>query len=448
MRKKRIQRLAVFVCSAVLTLSAADMALASTINDDEAGAPAQAASQRAPILGADLFFANDISPLIAAWQDKQQGDEMAAAFAQAGLRSLRFSSHGYYSARSAQATESVKAENKLTNQYPWFALDDYVDFIAAHDFTTVFGVNVEEGPQAAFDAVQKFLSRGLQSKLVAVELSNEPWLNHRPWQPEDYAARAADVIERLTPLGVRFALPLTVGNDNNTPTKLSDTVWNTRMMQALTKRIDLKSRTDIYGVLHLYSGGVRARSVDYFNQIVRPFAPRMRYLVTEFNIRLSLEGNPHLTNKYAMELARKLADVMRRPEIEAMYIHAVPYHSVLYWANRRGRVTVVGLHDERLTGEALSRGWHLTPTGRVYAFYSRLAWNGDVMDYHGGDKQSYWAVRSSDGRVVITLLNDSDKATKKKIKIAGREMTLNAPPRAIVSFDTNGQEIERLALPY
>jgi hypothetical protein len=448
MRKRNIQRLAAFVCSAMLMLFASNVASVSTSDGAKASAPAQAAGQRAPILGADLFFANDISPLIAAWQDKQQGDEMAAALAQAGVRSLRFSSHGYYSARGAQATESVKAENKLTNQYPWFPLDNYVDFIAMHDFTTVFGINVEEGPQAAFDAVQKFLNRGLQAKLVAVELSNEPWLNHRPWQPEEYAARAADVIERLTPLGVRFALPLTGGNDNNTPTKLSDTVWNTRMLAALTKRIDLKGRADIYGVLHLYSRGVRARTVDYFNQIVRPFAPRMRYLVTEFNIRLSLEGNPHLTNKYAMEFARKLADVMSRPEIEAMYVHAVPYHSVLYWANRRGRVTVVGLRDDRLTGEALNRGWHLTPTGRVYAMYSRLAWNGDVLDYHGGDKQSYWAVRSNAGRVVVTLSNDSDKATKKKIKIAGREMTLNAPPRAIVSFDTNGQEIERLVLPY
>ena len=247
---------------------------------------------------------------------------------------------------------------------------------------------------------------------------------------------------------VRFALPLTVGNDNNTPTKLTDTVWNTRMLQALTKRIDLASRPDIYGVLHLYSGGMRGKSVDYFNQVVRPFAPRMRYLVTEFNIRLSLEGNPHLTNKYAMEMARKLADVMRRPEIEAMYIHAVPYHSVLYWANRRGRVTVVGLADELLKGEALNRGWHLTPAGRVYDFYSRLAWNGDLLDYHGGDQQSYWAVRASDGRTIITLLNDDDRATKKKLKVAGRELTLAAPPRAIVSFDTSGQEIERLVLPY
>lgn len=47
----------------------------------------------------------------------------------------------------------------------------------------------------------------------------------------------------------------------------------------------------------------------------------MRYVVTELNIRLSLKGNPHLTNKYAMEFARKLADVMSRSEIEAMYTH-------------------------------------------------------------------------------------------------------------------------------
>jgi hypothetical protein len=434
MRQRSTRRLAALVCSLVLMLAAS------------ARAPAQPATQRAPVLGADLLFADTFSPLIDAWHDKQQGDEMAAAFASAGLKSLRFSSHGYYSARGDEATRQVKAENKLTNQYPWFPLDDYVDFIAMHDFTTVLGINVEEGPEAAYEAVQKFLKRGLQTKLVAVELSNEPWLNYRPWQPEEYAARAAEVIERLTPLGVRFALPLTVGNDNNTPTRLTDTAWNTRMLTALTRRIDLKNRTDILGVLHLYSGGVRARSVDFFNQIVHPFAPRMRYLVTEFNIRLSLEGNPHLTNKYAMELARKLADVMSRPEIEAMYIHGVPYHSVLYWANRKGRATVIGQRDKRLADEALTRGWHLTPTGRVYGFYSRLAWNGDVLDYHGGDRQSYWAVRASDGRTVVTLLNDSDKVTKKKVKVAGRAMTLNAPPRAIVSFDTNAQEIERLVL--
>ena len=131
-----------------------------------------------------------------------------------------------------------------------------------------------------------------------------------------------------------------------------------------------------------------------------------------------------------------------------MYTHAVPYHSVLYWTDRKGRSTIIGRRDKQLIGEALTRGWHLTPTGRVYGLYSRLAWNGDVLLYQGDGKQSYWAVRASDGRTVVTLLNDSNNAARKKLKIAGRELTLTAPPRAIVSFDVEGRELERLMLPY
>jgi hypothetical protein len=218
------------------------------------------------------------------------------------------------------------------------------------------------------------------------------------------------------------------------------------MLRALSTRVDLKNRSDIYGVLHLYSRGVRAGSIKIFNDAVKPFAPRMRYLVTEFNIRLSLEGNPHLTNKYAMEFARKLADVMSEPDIEAMYVHSVPYHSIMYWANGRKDATVTGRRDPRLRGEALSRGWHLTPAGRVYQFYSRLAWNGDVIAYKGGDKQSYWAVRSSEGRVIVTFLNDSDKQANKKVRVAAEELSLSVPPRSIASFDLEGKEIERLSL--
>ena len=96
----------------------------------------------------------------------------------------------------------------------------------------------------------------------------------------------------------------------------------------------------------------------------------------------------------------------------------------------------------------MSRGWHMTPTGKVYELYSRLAWNGDVVEYHGGDKQSYWAVTTPAGGVVITLINDSDKATRKKANVDGREMSLSAPPRSIVCFDLNGKEIERLLLSY
>lgn len=407
---------------------------------------AQATSRRAPVLGADMTYADSPHVLIEGWQDKQKGDAMTEAFKTAGIKSLRFSPHGFYSPRGPEETAAVSAENKLTNQFPWFPLDDYINYIAATDFTSVVGVNVEEGPDVAEDMIQKFLKRGLQSKVVAVELSNEPWLNHRPWMPEEYAARAADVIERLTPLGVRFGLPLTAGKERNTPTKLSDDEWNSRMLRALSARVDLKNRSDIYGVLHLYSRGVRAGSVKIFNEAVKPFAPRMRYLVTEFNIRLSLEGNPHLGDKYAMEFARKLADVMSEPDVEAMYVHSVPYHSVMYWANGRKNATIVGARDPRLTGEDLARGWHLTPAGKVYQLYSRLAWNGDVIVYKGGDKQSYWAVRAGDGRTVVTLLNDGDKQVNKKVKVAGGELVLNAPPRSIVCFDENGQRVESLSL--
>ena len=395
-----------------------------------------------------MSFASTPSPLIEGWLDKDKGDAMALAFKQSGVTSLRFLFGGLYSPRGPEATARVKAENKATNQYAWFPLDAYVDFIATHDFTTIVGVNVEEGPEAAREAVEKFLARGLKSKIVAIELSNEPWLNYRPWQPEDFAARAAEVIDALTPLNVQFALPLTLGSDNNTPTKLSDNEWVTRMLRALSRRIDLNGRRDIYGVLHLYSKGVRGGTVDGFNKVVRPFAPNMRYLVTEFNIRLGLEGNPHLTNKYAMEFARRLADVMSRPEIEAMYTHSVPSHSILYWSNGRKFATVVGGRDDKLTGDAMSRGWHMTPTGKVYELYSRLAWNGEMLEYHGGDALSYWAVRSSAGRLVITMINDSGKAAKKKAKLDGRDINLIASPRSIVCFDVNGSEIERLLLPY
>jgi hypothetical protein len=453
MKTKKMRLLVTLsLCCSVLTPSARASAQArvsavaeKTASSNEAS---QAPSHRAPVLGTDMSFADGPHVLIEAWQSKEKGEALTAAFKSAGVRSVRFLPGGLYSPRGPEATRAIKAENKLTNEYPWFPLESYIDYIAANDFTSVVGINVEEGPDVALEMIEKFIERGLKSKIVAVELSNEPWLNPRPWMPEEYAARAADAIERLTPLGVRFALPLTVGKERKTPTKLSDNEWNSRMLRALSARIDLKNRSDIYGVLHLYARGVRAGSIKIFNDAVKPFAPRMRYLVTEFNIRLGLEGNPHLGNKYAMEFARKLADVMSEPDVETMYVHSVPYHSIMYWANGRKTATIIGSRDPRITGKDLSRGWHLTPAGRVYEFYSRLAWNGDVIAYKGGDRQSYWAVRADDSRVIVTLLNDSDKQVNKRLKVAGEELSLSAPPRSIVCFDQNAKEIERLLLPY
>jgi hypothetical protein len=371
---------------------------------------------------------------------------MATAWSNTGLRTLRFCFGGIYSPRGPEATARVKQENKTTNEFPWFPFSRYVEFIAANKFTTIVAINVEEGPAVAAEVVQSFVDRGAREKLVAIELSNEPHLNHRPWLPEEYASRAADVIERLTPNGLRFALPLTVGKDRNTPTKLSHDEWNSRMMRALASRIDLKTRSDIYGVLHLYSGGVRAKSIEFFNKAVRQFAPKMRYLVTEFNIRLGLEGNPHLTNSYAMEFARKLAELMAEPDIEAMYVHSVPYHSILYWSNGRRIATVVGQRDSRLSGAELSRGWHQTPAGKVYRLYSTLSWNGRVLAFGGSARQRYWAVQDERGRMVVTLLNDDGKSTKKKVKLQGMELVLSAPRRSIVCFNRDGTEIERLSL--
>jgi hypothetical protein len=407
-----------------------------------------APSHRAPVLGADLVWADGPHVLVEAWQNKALGDALYEALQMGGVRSLRMSFHGMYSHRSEAASAKIKAENRMTNQYPWFPLADFSNYIAAYDITTVVGVNVEEGAEVAAEAISQFTGNGMQAKLLAVELSNEPWLNHRPWQPEEYAARAADVIERLTPVGVKFALPLTVGDSRNTPTKLSDTEWNTRMMRALSSRIDLKNREDIYGVLHLYAGGVRAKSVEFFNRIVRPFAPKMRYLVTEFNIRLNLEGNPHVTNQYGLELARKLAELMNVPDIEALYVHAIPYHSIMYWTNRKQKSTVIGGRDPKLKKEDLTQGWHLTPAGKVYALYSKLAWNGEVISYKEDGKQRYWAVKSPDGRVVISLLNEKDQAVSKRLNLAGKNLQFTVPPQSVVCFDENGSELEKVLLPF
>jgi hypothetical protein len=414
--------------------------------NDKSKTSAQA--RRAPILGTDLVWADGPHILMEAWQNKEMGNAFYDIVQKAGVRSFRMSFHGMYSHLGEAASAKIKAENKMTNQYPWFPFTDYANYIAARDITTVVGINVEEGADTAAGAVDQFIKTAGQAKLVAVELSNEPWLNYRPWQPEEYATRAADVIERLTPMDVKFALPLTVGDSRNTPTKLSDTEWNTRMMRALSSRIDLKNREDIYGVLHLYAGGVRAKSVEFFNRIVRPFAPKMRYLVTEFNIRLNLEGNPHLTNQYGLEFARKLAELMNVPDIEAMYVHAVPYHSIMYWSNRRGVSTVIGGRDAKLTREMATQGWHLTPAGKVYALYSKLAWNGEVLFYKEDGKQRYWAVKSPDGKIVISLLNEKNQPVTKRLNLVGKNLTVTAPPQSIVCFDDMGNELDKVLLPF
>jgi hypothetical protein len=174
----------------------------------------------------------------------------------------------------------------------------------------------------------------------------------------------------------------------------------------------------------------------------------MRYLVTEFNIKSNLEGNPHLTNQYGMEFARKVAELMARPEIEAMYVHSVPYHAITYWSNGKRIATVIGGKDSKLARTDLTRGWHLTPAGKVWRLYSKLAWNGEVVLSGSSGRQMWWVVRSPDGRLVITFLNDDKKSRERKLKIDGREIKMVASARSIVLYDGAGSELERLALSY
>jgi hypothetical protein len=401
---------------------------------------------RAPILGADETFSSDPYPLIQGWQDKNKGEAMVSAFKAAGLRSLRLGFIGVYSPVSASESEKVKAASKLSNEFPWFPFSDYAAFIGANGFTTVVAINVEEGPGVARSVVEDFKRAGAMSKLVAIELSNEPQLSQRPWLPEDYADRAAAIIEALTPMGVRFGLPLTVGREKKTPTRLSDDEWNSTMLSNLARRIDLRTRSDIFGVIHLYGRGVGPGVIKLFDRAAHPYAPKMRYLVTEFNIRSNLTGNPHLTNAYAMEFARRLAGMMAQPEIEAMYVHSVPFHAILYWADGKRIATVVGRSDPKLKGDDMSYGWHLTPAGKVYGLYSDLAWNGQVIEYHQMGDQAYWAVEPEGGGMVITVLNSKNKEMIKHVKIGGSDLKLSAAPKSIVCYDRGGRELRRLSL--
>src|SRR5262244_1912729 len=93
----------------------------------------QSQQHRAPVLGADMTYADYPWTLIEGWKNKSKADAMDEAFRRAGIRSLRFSSHGLYSSVGAEATRALKAENKVTNQYTWFPLDDFVEYIATHN---------------------------------------------------------------------------------------------------------------------------------------------------------------------------------------------------------------------------------------------------------------------------------------------------------------------------
>jgi len=147
-----------------------------------------------------------------------------------------------------------------------------------------------------------------------------------------------------------------------------------------------------------------------------------------------------------MEFARNLAVRMAEPEIEGMYVHSVPFHAILYWADGKRLATVVGRSDPKLSGNDMSQGWHLTPAGKVYSLYSDMAWNGEVLGYHESGDQAYWAVKRDDGQVVVTLLTSRDKEIASRVRIGAVDLRLSAPGKSIVCYDGQGHELRRVSL--
>jgi hypothetical protein len=120
----------------------------------------------------------------------------------------------------------------------------------------------------------------------------------------------------------------------------------------------------------------------------------------------------------------------------------------MYWSNRKGVSTVIGGRDKKLTREMATQGWHLTPAGQVYSLYSKLAWNGTVLSYKEDGKQRFWAVKSPEGKMVISVLNEKNQSVSKSLNIAGKNLTVTMPPQSIVCFDDKGSELDKVLLPF
>lgn len=400
-----------------------------------------------PTFGAHYNFADPPNELIFHMVMKDKRPILAKALRDAGVEDLRISFHGYYSHLGHKESLKLREINKLTNAFPWIPAEVFISFMKDFGFTCVLGVNVEEGPEIAVDLIKRFEKADALNLISSVELGNEPFLSARPWTPEEYAQKSAEIINALRPFKVKFAVAVIVGKDNNGPTKIPGDEYCERTLATLDPLVDLKNSDDIYGAVHLYSRGVTPIAIDQFNNIVRKYS-KMKYQITEYNIRLSLKGNPHLTNAYAMEFARKLNRLIMCPDVVGFWIHSFPYHAINYWTDGRS-ATVIGFNDDKLKGDDLTPGWHLTPAGKVHHFYQSLAWDGEILAFYEDSDVQYWIVNSPKNGKIITVLNDKKENLESNIMFEGKEIKLSLKAQQIVSYQLDTlKEIASLDLPY
>lgn len=398
-------------------------------------------SHPAPYVGLDLiYYASPPFVLIQAFNRPRFGTAFGTALRDlAGISSVRFSSHGIYSHVGPIRMGHLQHETKLPNRIPWFPIENFARFVVEQNLRVVVGINPEDGPEAALDLVERFRSAGALDRIIAVELGNEPHLSARPWPPEEYAAVAASIIRALEPTGVRFALPLTLGPESKTPTGLSDNEYTRRQLRALDAIVPLADRADIYGVVHLYARGVDPRALDALDVLVRPFAPRMQYLITEYNIRSTLAENQHLTSPYGLEWVKRTGRLVADSRVAGLFAHGVPYHSLLYWCDGRGLATVTHLGDPRLAPDELTAGWHLTPAGRLTALLASQLWRGEVLAFRDEGDVQCWLVRLPGGELRGGVVNCTDMSQRREIDLGNGPVRIEAAPRSAIVYGSSGE---------
>lgn len=400
-----------------------------------------------PILGVDMIYQDAPHVLIRAFKNPKWGDPLADTLEnRLGVHAIRLNSFGFYSFLGPERSAELRRLTRQGNVFPWFNFDEVVAYVAAHDLRIVAGLNPEDGPDAARAFVERFERRGILDHIIAVEIGNEPHLSKRPWQPEEYAEQAAAIIEALEPTGVKFAVSLTLGKETKTPTGISDDDYTRRELGRLDALVPLADRQDIYGVIHLYARGVDPDAIERLNALVRPIAPRMRYLVTEYNIRSSLAENQQLTTEYGLEFVQKTGRLVADPDVAGLFAHGVPYHSLVYFVAETGVATVSGYRDARLTGDGLAPGWHLTPAGRLYGLFASSLWHGDVLAFEERGDVQVWTVRQPDGETRLGVLNATSSPVERTVTLGGTQVTVRLAPRSGVVVGPAG-EIGRVELP-